>query len=1246
MSLSAFLFLTILFPATYILAALCPYGELDPPGNIIIVAGSTLNLSCRLTKFREDFSDLSFARTGQKFKGLQDLEHIVLNDTAIQLHVENVTADQSGNYMCLVKAKDGPRAICMASVKVGFPPHPPEKLRCISENLERLVCTWNAPLNPIPTNYSIHYFLPTPSSPRMACPETSRLRNGCEWTLTSSPIYMANERRLLLQVTAANVLDSVIFPVVNFDHYANVRVAPVEQLSAQAQSSSAVTLTWRLPMGLLERPELQVNHSIHWRAEWDESEDWKVIDVTLEQSRDQKYILRKLPFAHTVYYIRVRSISASAESPDLWSNFSATHARTMSEIPKSPQTIENAFEVEPELSLDSRSVYIYWKHLLPEEENGGDFRYMVNVEEEGFHKPLSASNSSQSYVKYEGLKQERAYTFLIQSVNDQGPSQLASRVRLPRATQIVPAPRYFTAVLYPEQLADEETLERIVELSWKSPQEGVDVDSYTIFWCKHKEIWPKKCRGYLSWDNVPGHDNLANVSLRWHRDDEMVSRLREVWMKESRNDSLSLGWHLECSNRVGVIQGFLISYCVVSTEKPEQCLGPQGNVTVTGETETGVVHDLNPSSTYKLTVRVISRAGLSLPNDPPLLSATQEGVPEDAPKLERVENVTSSSMVLYFRPPNQPNGKIRYGVTYFDGIHHSSFHLEKRDWIKVTGLQSYWNYSVQLSLCTVNKDDACSPRSKPLIVATLIDAPGEVSAPLVRFANDSTLLVSWEPPSEKNGPIDFYELDCVRFEDDQSSIIPTVLIYTTQTSIQVPECDSEKANQKYIVSVRAVNMRGEEFLSGNWSSVATLSCTSALPKSVLYGVVVGAALLAVLIFLVIFICKRAKKRLEKMKNVQVTLPKGFQQEDGCVGINPLTGEKAGVFVRSESTYSEDFKTRHDSGCTTISGDSTDKLLHKRKKTKSRFETEENTSGCSSGKDIESEQNADKNRISGDSGADIDTIPESPSSGFEGYWKGSNVTQRRPSEPCLDSSGLSCASRGYVKAGLSSSHPSILDSSGSSSTPCTMQTKAVTHAGEGHDGYCQLGYGGYGDQTPSPPPVGSTSPHHSPKTTIENLIDLPIIVPSTPPSVANKLSIARPNFFGGGYVKVGGSLTEDDDFEVPEDEGGDDLSLDYIPSEQDGDKPDSGYVGGRWDPKKATAPHSSHSNMSKPDSGYIGSYSHHHLDDGYVQAGLPEENYLPSEEAQKPVMPMINNYVEPEVHNKSRQGLSEYVTTYT
>ena len=112
------------------------------------------------------------------------------------------------------------------------------------------------------------------------------------------------------------------------------------------------------------------------------------------------------------------------------------------------------------------------------------------------------------------------------------------------------------------------------------------------------------------------------------------------------------------------------------------------------------------------------------------------------------------------------------------------------------------------------------------------------------------------------------------------------------------------------------------------------------------------------------------------------------------------------------------------------------------------------------------------------------------------------------------------------------------------------------------------------------------------------------------------------------------------------QGGDDLSLDYVPSEQDGDKPDSGYGGGRWDPKKPTAPHSGHSSTSKPDSGYIGSHPHHHLDDGYVQAGLPEENYLPSEEAQKPVMPMINNYVEPEIRIKSCQDHSEYVTTYT
>lgn len=73
--------------------------------------------------------------------------------------------------------------------------------------------------------------------------------------------------------------------------------------------------------------------------------------------------------------------------------------------------------------------------------------------------------------------------FHIRSANDDGNSQLASVIVVPRTLRRLKPPGQIKKILH----------DRVYHLSWKPPSFSDDIESYTVFWCVTKNEFLNQC---------------------------------------------------------------------------------------------------------------------------------------------------------------------------------------------------------------------------------------------------------------------------------------------------------------------------------------------------------------------------------------------------------------------------------------------------------------------------------------------------------------------------------------------------------------------------------------------------------------------------------------------------------------------------------------------------------------------------------------------------------------------------------
>ncbi|XP_068855760.1 phosphatidylinositol phosphatase PTPRQ isoform X3 [Aphelocoma coerulescens] len=240
-------------------------------------------------------------------------------------------------------------------------------------------------------------------------------------------------------------------------------------------------------------------------------------------------------------------------------------------------------------------------------------------------------------------------------------------------------------------------------------------------------------------------------------------------------------------------------------------LDNQYNIDILSEDLSYVIKGLTPFTDYTISVSAFTAVGEGPPSV--LTVRTHEQVPSSVQNIS-YKNISSSSVLLYWDPPANPNGKIIHYTVYAVELDTKrAFHETiSNNSLLMTGLKKYTSYKMRVTASTAVGESALSEEND-VFVRTPEDEPDSPPQNLELINVTATEInLRWLPPEQPNGLITHYE---VLYSDSNDFFIKN----TSSTSISLSEV---KPYTLYNISVRAFTRLGH----GNQSSFPLLVRTS------------------------------------------------------------------------------------------------------------------------------------------------------------------------------------------------------------------------------------------------------------------------------------------------------------------------------------------------------------------------------------------------------------------------------------
>ncbi|XP_074936838.1 phosphatidylinositol phosphatase PTPRQ isoform X2 [Phalacrocorax aristotelis] len=240
-------------------------------------------------------------------------------------------------------------------------------------------------------------------------------------------------------------------------------------------------------------------------------------------------------------------------------------------------------------------------------------------------------------------------------------------------------------------------------------------------------------------------------------------------------------------------------------------LDNQYTINILAEELSYVIKGLIPFTDYTISVSAFTAVGEGPPSV--LMVRTREQVPSSVQNIS-YKNISSSSVLLYWDPPANPNGKIiHYTVYAMELDTKRAFHTTtSNNSLLMTGLKKYTNYKMRVAASTTIGESALSEEND-VFVRTLEDEPDSPPQNVELINVTATEInLRWLPPEQPNGLITHYE---VLYSDSSYLFIKNA----SSTSISLSEM---KPYTLYNISVKAFTRVGH----GNQSSFPLLVRTS------------------------------------------------------------------------------------------------------------------------------------------------------------------------------------------------------------------------------------------------------------------------------------------------------------------------------------------------------------------------------------------------------------------------------------
>ncbi|MBN3316792.1 PTPRQ phosphatase, partial [Atractosteus spatula] len=224
-----------------------------------------------------------------------------------------------------------------------------------------------------------------------------------------------------------------------------------------------------------------------------------------------------------------------------------------------------------------------------------------------------------------------------------------------------------------------------------------------------------------------------------------------------------------------------------------------------------VVKNLIPFTEYTFSVSAFTAVGEGPPTK--ISEKTREQVPSSVQNVY-YQNISSTSILLSWDPPLNPNGKIiHYTVYGMDLLTKEAFHkITNQTQIILSGLKKYTEYKLRVAASTIVGESSLSEEDD-IFVITPEDEPESPPTNLtVIELTASTAIIKWSPPEKPNGIIKYYQ---VLYENSTSWLT----VNSSTTSVKLKNL---KPFSFYNVSVRAYTKYGY----GNQTSTTLTLLTS------------------------------------------------------------------------------------------------------------------------------------------------------------------------------------------------------------------------------------------------------------------------------------------------------------------------------------------------------------------------------------------------------------------------------------
>ncbi|XP_075065450.1 phosphatidylinositol phosphatase PTPRQ isoform X2 [Mixophyes fleayi] len=183
----------------------------------------------------------------------------------------------------------------------------------------------------------------------------------------------------------------------------------------------------------------------------------------------------------------------------------------------------------------------------------------------------------------------------------------------------------------------------------------------------------------------------------------------------------------------------------------------QYGINIEAEQLSYTVEKLTPFTNYTISVSAFTTVGEGPPTD--IVIRTNEQVPSSVNNIS-YENISSTSVLVFWDPPLEPNGMITHYIVYaMDFYTREAFHkITSNTNILITGLKKYAVYKMRVAASNTAGESSLSEEND-IFVRTLEDVPGSPPQNLVSTGVNATAIsLEWSPPAEPNGIITHYEI--------------------------------------------------------------------------------------------------------------------------------------------------------------------------------------------------------------------------------------------------------------------------------------------------------------------------------------------------------------------------------------------------------------------------------------------------------------------------------------------------------